>query len=115
MTLFSAYEDFVVRTLGSLPGPLARLGYLARLRGDGGDYAGQPSTGFFVLNGGHGSILTSIDPAADKQSVFVSWRTSKGSRCDVQSNHGVSRRGAGRRDRSMIQAMIHAMIQERLM
>lgn len=38
MTLFSAYEDFVVRTLAPLPGPLARLGYLASLRSDGGDY-----------------------------------------------------------------------------
>jgi hypothetical protein len=38
MTLFSAYEDFVHRTLGSLPGPLARLGYLASLRDDAVDY-----------------------------------------------------------------------------
>ena len=38
MTFFSAHEDFVVRTLASLPGSLARLVYLASLRDDAGDY-----------------------------------------------------------------------------
>jgi hypothetical protein len=38
MTLFSAYEDFVVRTLASLPGSLAKLVYLGSLRDDAGDY-----------------------------------------------------------------------------
>ena len=38
MTLLSAYEDFVGRTLASLPGPLARLVYLGSLRDDAGDY-----------------------------------------------------------------------------
>lgn len=38
MTLLSAYEDFVLRTLAPLPGPLAKLGYLASLRGGVGDY-----------------------------------------------------------------------------
>jgi hypothetical protein len=38
MTLLSAYEDFVGRTLASLPGSLARLVYLGSLRDDAGDY-----------------------------------------------------------------------------
>ena len=38
MTLLSAYEDFVSRTLASLPGLLARLVYLGSLRDDAGDY-----------------------------------------------------------------------------
>ncbi len=38
MTLLSAYEDFVVRTLAALPGLLARLVYLGSLRNDAGDY-----------------------------------------------------------------------------
>jgi hypothetical protein len=38
MTFLSAYEDFVVRTLASLPGSLARLVYLGSLRDDAGDY-----------------------------------------------------------------------------
>lgn len=38
MTLLSAYEDFVVRTLASLRGVLARLVYLGSLRNDAGDY-----------------------------------------------------------------------------
>ena len=38
MTLLSAYEDFVGRTLASLPGLLARLVYLGSLRDDAGDY-----------------------------------------------------------------------------
>ena len=38
MTLLSAYEDFVSRTLASLPGLLARLVYLGSLRDDSGDY-----------------------------------------------------------------------------
>ena len=38
MTLFSAYEDFVVKTLASVPGLLAKLVYLGSLRDDAGDY-----------------------------------------------------------------------------
>ncbi len=38
MTLLSAYEDFVGRTLASLPSLLARLVYLGSLRNDAGDY-----------------------------------------------------------------------------
>ena len=38
MTFLSAYEDFVVRTLASLRGGLARLVYLGSLRNDAGDY-----------------------------------------------------------------------------
>ena len=38
MTFLSAYEDFVVRTLASLRGGLARLVYLGSLRNDSGDY-----------------------------------------------------------------------------
>jgi hypothetical protein len=38
MTLLSAYEDFVVRTLASVRGLLARLVYLGSLRNDDGDY-----------------------------------------------------------------------------
>ena len=38
MTLLSAYEDFVVRTLASLPGALAKLVYFGSLRDDAGDY-----------------------------------------------------------------------------
>ena len=38
MTLLSAYEDFVVRTLASLPGVLSKLVYLGRLRNHAGDY-----------------------------------------------------------------------------
>jgi hypothetical protein len=38
MTLLSAYEDFVRRTLASLPGLLARLVYMGSLRDDAGDY-----------------------------------------------------------------------------
>ena len=38
MTLLSAYEDFVVRTLASLRGLLAKLVYLGSLRNDAGDY-----------------------------------------------------------------------------
>jgi hypothetical protein len=38
MTLLSAYEDFVVRTLASLPGLLARLAYFGSLRNEAGDY-----------------------------------------------------------------------------
>jgi hypothetical protein len=38
MTLLSAYEDFVVRTLAPLPGSLAKLVYLGGLRNDDGDY-----------------------------------------------------------------------------
>jgi hypothetical protein len=38
MTLLSAYEDFVDRTLASLPGSLAKLVYLGSLRDDAGDY-----------------------------------------------------------------------------
>ena len=38
MTLLSAYEDFVVRTLAPLPGLLARLVYLGSLRSEAGDY-----------------------------------------------------------------------------
>lgn len=38
MTLLSAYEDFVGRTLASLPGVLARLAYLGSLRDDSGAY-----------------------------------------------------------------------------
>lgn len=38
MTLLSAYEDFVGKTLASLPGLLARLVYLGSLRDDAGDY-----------------------------------------------------------------------------
>jgi hypothetical protein len=38
MTLLSVYEDFVVRTLASLPGSLGKLVYLASLRDDAGDY-----------------------------------------------------------------------------
>ena len=38
MTLLSAYEDFVVRTLASLPGVLGKLVYLGSLRTDAGDY-----------------------------------------------------------------------------
>lgn len=38
MTLLSAYEDFVVRTLAPLRGGLARLVYLGSLRNHAGDY-----------------------------------------------------------------------------
>ena len=38
MTLLSAYEDFVNRTLSSVPGLLAKLAYLGSLRDDAGDY-----------------------------------------------------------------------------
>jgi hypothetical protein len=38
MTLLSVYEDFVGRTLASMPGLLARLVYLGSLRDDAGDY-----------------------------------------------------------------------------
>ena len=38
MTLLSAYEDFVVRTLASLPGVLGKLVYLGSLRNHAGDY-----------------------------------------------------------------------------
>jgi hypothetical protein len=38
MTLLSAYEDFVGRTLASLPDLLARLVYLGSLRNHAGDY-----------------------------------------------------------------------------
>ena len=38
MTFLSAHEDFVVRTLASLPGLLAKLVYLGSLRDDAGDY-----------------------------------------------------------------------------
>jgi hypothetical protein len=38
MTLLSAYEDFVVRTLASVPGLLAKLVYLGSLRDDSGVY-----------------------------------------------------------------------------
>ena len=44
-------------------------------RGDCSDYAAQPPTRFFILSCGHASILTSIDPSADKRSVFGSRRT----------------------------------------
>jgi hypothetical protein len=56
-------------------------------------------------------ILTSIDPGADKRSVFVSRRTSKGSRCDVQSSRGARRRDEAEPDRAMMRAMIEAMIE----
>jgi hypothetical protein len=36
MTLFSAYEDFVIRTLGALKGPWERLIFVAGLRGETG-------------------------------------------------------------------------------
>jgi hypothetical protein len=39
MTLLSAYEDFVSRTLASLPGSLARLVYVGSLRNRSGDYS----------------------------------------------------------------------------
>ena len=39
MTFLSAYEDFVVRTLASLRGVLAKLVYLGSLRNDAGDYS----------------------------------------------------------------------------
>jgi hypothetical protein len=35
MVLLSAFEDFVVRTLGTLSGPLSRLAYLGTLRHNG--------------------------------------------------------------------------------
>ena len=38
MTFLSAYEDFVVRTLASLTGLLARLVYLGSLRNHAGEY-----------------------------------------------------------------------------
>ena len=38
MTLLSAYEDFVVRTLAWLPSLLAKLVHLGSLRDDAGDY-----------------------------------------------------------------------------
>ncbi len=38
MTLLSAYEDFVVRTLASVRGLLGKLVYLGSLRNDAGDY-----------------------------------------------------------------------------
>ena len=38
MTLFSAYEDFVGRTLGVLEGPWAKLLFISELRGEKGRY-----------------------------------------------------------------------------
>ena len=38
MVLLSALEDFVVRTLGALSGPLSRLAYIASLRRNNGQY-----------------------------------------------------------------------------
>jgi hypothetical protein len=38
MVLLSALEDFVVKTLGALSGPLSRLAYIGSLRRSGGQY-----------------------------------------------------------------------------
>ncbi len=38
MTLFSAYEDFVIRTLGRLGGTVEKLLYLASVRDRAGEY-----------------------------------------------------------------------------
>jgi hypothetical protein len=38
MVLLSALEDFVVRTLGALSGPLSRLAYIGSLRRSNGQY-----------------------------------------------------------------------------
>ena len=38
MVLLSALEDFVVRTLGALSGPLSQLAYIGRLRSSNGEY-----------------------------------------------------------------------------
>ncbi len=39
MTLFSAFEDFVLRTLGALPATWSKLDYVAGLRRDDGGYS----------------------------------------------------------------------------
>ncbi|SRR5581483_848823 len=38
MTFLSAYEDFVLRTLGSVPALLEKLLYVSCLRNEGGEY-----------------------------------------------------------------------------
>ena len=53
MVLLSAYDDFVLRTLASVPGLLGKLAYIGRLRTDEGTYShwglaqvyGEPTAG----------------------------------------------------------------------
>jgi len=53
MTLFSAYDDFVQRTLGSVRGVWAKLAFVAGLRGNDGKYQ-------------HWGMVRTHGPAAEK-------------------------------------------------
>jgi hypothetical protein len=93
MTLLSAYEDFVVRTLARLPGSLARLVYLGSLRNDAGDYChwgmsrtfGQSRTSE-ALAQAHAeawlAVLRTPIPAlfAETQDLEMGWESWRGQR-----------------------------------